>query len=93
MNEEKVAFLYDLLCDLKNKHAVNKEYFERSSKSLDRVRKYLARTEDGGTGGERKGFLLSCVPVVVVTSAIMVYNYITPIGFISRLCRPNVYDN
>lgn len=93
LNEEKVAFLQKLLSDLKSKHAVTKEYFEKSSKSLERVRKYLTRTEESGGTGEGKGFLLSCMPVVVVTSALMVYNYISPVGFLSRFCRQNVYDN
>jgi len=93
LNEEKVAFLRKLLSDLKSKHAVTKEYFEKSSKSLERVRKYLTRTEESVGTGEGKSFLLSCMPVVVVTSALMVYNYISPVGFLSRFCRQNVYDN
>merc|ERR1712218_49375 len=60
LNEEKVAFLHKLLSDLKSKHAVTKEYFEKSSKSLERVRKYLTRSEDSSAPGEGKGFLLSC---------------------------------
>merc|ERR1711874_713765 len=93
LNEEKVAFLHNLLCELKSKHAVTREYFEKSSKSLERVRKYLSSSEESATAGEGKGFLFSCMPVVVVTSALVVYNYISPVGFLSRFCRQNVYDN
>ena len=46
-----------------------------------------AERESGG------GFLFSCLPVVVVTSAIMVCNYISPVTFLGRFCRQNVYEN
>ena len=93
LNEEKVSFLRNLLSDLRSKHAVNKDYFEKSSKSLDRVNRYLGKTEETGQGSERAGgFLFSCLPVVVVTSAIMVCNFISPVTFLGRFCRQNVYD-
>ena len=94
LNEEKVSFLKKLLCDLRSKHAVNKDYFEKSSKSLERVSRYLSKTEEAGPDSERAGgFLFSCLPVVVVTSAIMVCNYVSPLTFLGRFCRQNVYDN
>ena len=98
LNEEKVSFLKKLLCDLRSKHAVNNDYFEKSSKSLERVSRYLSKTEEAsqaGTEGSEGtgGFLFSCLPVVVVTSAIMVCNYISPVTFLGRFCRQNVYEN
>ena len=94
LNEEKVSFLKKLLCDLRSKHAVNKDYFEKSSKSLERVSRYLSKTEEAEAESEGgAGFLFSCLPVVVVTSAIMVCNYISPVTFLGRFCRQNVYEN
>merc|ERR1711953_1406808 len=94
LNEEKVSFLKKLLCDLRSKHAVNKDYFEKSSKSLERVSRYLSKTEEAEAERESGGgFLFSCLPVVVVTSAIMVCNYISPVTFLGRFCRQNVYEN
>ena len=100
---EKIDEMHRQLCNLKSNKMITSEYFNKSSNSLQMAENYLsdlAQTcEDGddtsSIGGKKSGGLLfSCMPVVLVTSAIMVYNYVSPVGFLQKLCRMyNVQEN
>ena len=43
--------------------------------------------ESPDEGGAGAGLLFSCMPVMLVTSALMVYNYCSPASLLQKLCR------
>ena len=100
---EKIDEMHRTLCNLKSNKMITSEYFKKSSTSLQMAEKYLSdlnhrRDDDDDTssvGGTKSGGLLfSCMPVMLVTSAIMVYNYCSPVSLLQKLCRMyNVQEN
>jgi len=99
---EKIDEMHRQLCNLKSKKLITSEYFKKCSSSLQMAEKYLTdlnqscgEGDDVSLGGKKSGGLLfSCMPVMLVTSAIMVYNYCSPVSLLQKLCRLyNVQEN
>ena len=93
---EDLNHVHNLLCELRSKRLVTDEYFDRNSSILQRAEHLLVTDdpEDDDQAGQGKGLFLSCMPVMIVTSAIMVYSYCSPVTLFQKFCRfYNVQDN
>jgi len=81
-DSDKIEELFKILSDLKSTKMITGEYYRSSSKTLHNAEKYLEKHRESicENEGEQqgKGMLFSCMPVVIVTSAIMIYNYCSP---------------
>lgn len=98
---EKIDNLHRSLCDLKSRKMITSDFFTRNQKVLEKAEKFLMAglreedEEDSVKGrGKGSGLLFSCMPVMIVTSAIMVYNYCSPVSLLQKFCRLyNVQEN
>ena len=97
---EKIDRLHRSLCDLKSRKMITSDFFMRNQKVLEHAEKFLTdglkeEDEDGVKGrGKGPGLLFSCMPVMIVTSALMVYNYCSPVSLMQKFCRLyNVQEN
>ena len=97
---ETIDRLHRSLCDLKCRKMITSDFFNRNQKVLEQAEKFLMADlkeddEDSVRGrGKGSGLLFSCMPVMIVTSAIMVYNYISPVSLLQKFCRLyNVQEN
>ena len=87
VSKEDINHLHNLLCELKSKKLIRAELFDRCNFTLEKAEQYFEETfDEKETGHQRSGLFLSCMPVMIVTSAIMVYNYCSPVSLIQKLC-------
>ena len=97
---ETIDRLHRSLCDLKSRKMITSDFFKRNQKVLEHAEKFLMsglNEEDEDSIKERgrgPGLLFSCMPVMIVTSALMVYNYCSPVSLLQKFCRLyNVQEN
>ena len=97
---ETIDRLHQSLCDLKSRKMITSDFFLKNQKVLEHAERFLINglKEEGEDGikerGKGPGLLFSCMPVMIVTSALMVYNYCSPVSLLQKFCRLyNVQDN
>ena len=84
---EDINHLHNLLCELKSKKMIKAEFFDKNISILEKAEQHFdALGDEQDTGRQRSGLLFSCMPMMIVTSAIMVYNYCSPVSLIQKLC-------
>ena len=97
---ETIDRRHQSLCDLKSRKMITSDFFLKNQKVLEHAERFLINglKEEGEDGikerGKGPGLLFSCMPVMIVTSALMVYNYCSPVSLLQKFCRLyNVQDN
>ena len=95
---ETIDRLHRSLTQLKTSQMITADFFRRNLRVLEHAEKFLRDDQDEEEGvkgrGAGPGLLLSCMPVMIVTSALMVYNYCSPVSLLQKFCRLyNVQEN
>lgn len=97
---ETIDRLHQSLCDLKSRKMITSDFFKKNQKVLEHAERFLINglKEEDENGieerGKGPGLLFSCMPVMIVTSALMVYNYCSPVSLLQKFCRLyNVQEN
>jgi len=84
-DKEKILSLKQQLDNLKESKSVSKSYFDQYSKYLDLADKQLVVPPDPLPCVKVWGD--SCLPLLVVTSVIMIYTYYYPLNWYEKVCR------
>ena len=95
---ETIDRLHRSMTQLKTSQMITADFFRRNLRVLEHAEKFLRDDQDEEEGvkgrGAGPGLLLSCMPVMIVTSALMVYNYCSPVSLLQKFCRLyNVQEN
>jgi len=84
-DKEKISLLKQVLQDLSERRSVSRSYFEQSSKYLDLAEQHLVLPPDPPPCVKVWGD--SYLPLLMVTSVILMYSYYYPINWWEGVCR------